>query len=86
MRSYCVFFLSRYIRRMQPSEIKAIRLNHSLTQAQLAGRLGYSTRQIVSFEKGQAIIPLVAELALAELERQLSYEYRAAAKGMHAVS
>lgn len=68
---------------MNASDFKAWRDRHNLTQATLANRLGYGKRQIESYERGEADVPVVVELALQELSRRLDYEYRAAAREMH---
>ena len=55
---------------MTQAEFRAWRKRLAYTQARAAIELGYAKRQVESYERGEAPIPRVVELAMAELERR----------------
>lgn len=55
---------------MTQTEFREWRKRLAFTQARAAEALGYAKRQVESYERGEAPIPIVVELATAELERR----------------
>lgn len=52
---------------MTPDEFKTWRKSHYRSQAAAAQALGISPRQVFSYEKGEAAIPLAIRLAMSAL-------------------
>lgn len=79
------FFWRGYMGGMTGADLRAWRASHRLSRPALADLLGISVSRLVDYESGvsrsrgtPAVIPRMVDLALAELERRLARDCRAA--------
>lgn len=57
---------------MSPQELRSWRARMGMTQAALAAALGLGLRTVTGWERGEAAVPRLAQLAIEAIEARLS--------------